>query len=77
LSLVDKTNNSENPVTLKSAEGKEFVFSDATGGELSVAKNTKAYRFRVKADNKLLNAAREAANESDWDAAVDYMRPVV
>ncbi len=77
LSLVDKTNGGENPVTLKSAEGKELVFSDSAGGELSVAKNTKAYRFRVRADNKLLNAAREAANDSDWDAAADYMRPVV
>lgn len=77
LSLVDKTSKSENPVTLKSAEGKELVFSDAAGGELSVAKNTKAYRFRVKADKKLLTAAREAANDSNWDAAADYMRPVV
>lgn len=76
LLLVDKTKNKENAVTLKSADGKEFVFTDSAGGELGVAKNTKAYRFRVKTDAKLLSAAREAANEEDWDAATDYMRSV-
>ena len=77
LFLVDKTNKNESSMTLKSAEGKNFVFSDATGGEMTVAKDSKVYTFRVKADNKVLSAARNAANDGNWDSAVNYMRPIV
>lgn len=77
LFLVDKTNKNESSMTLKSAEGKNFVFSDATGGEMTVAKDSKVYTFRVKADNKVLSAARDAANDGNWDSAVNYMRPIV
>lgn len=61
-------------VTLKNADGADFVFTDANGSELTVPKKTKAYKFRVKADGESLKFARDAANAEDWDVAVDNMR---
>lgn len=74
--LVDVSANKERKITLKSAEGKDFIFIDSAGGELTVAKNSKTFKFAIRAGDNW-NRARSAYNRGDYVGALSYMRPIV
>lgn len=74
--MVDASAGKETPVTLISTSDKDFKFKDASGGELTVPKNSKSFKFAIKTDSNW-GRARNAYASGNWDEAIVYLRPMV
>lgn len=74
--MVDASAGRETPVTLISASEKDFKFKDSSGGELTVPKKSKSFKFAVKTDSNW-GRARNAYAAGNWDEAIVYLRPMV
>ena len=74
--MVDASAGKETPVTLVSATEKEFKFKDSSGGELTVPKKSKSFKFAVKTDSNW-GRARNAFASGNWSEAIVYLRPMV
>ena len=67
----------ENTVTYKETNGKNVVFTDATGADITVEHGSDTFKFILKADRQALGKARAAYNKGDWEAAVAQLREIV
>lgn len=76
-SLAYLVEGKENPVTFKEISGKNVVFIDSTGSDLTVERGSDTFKFVLKADNEALKAAAKAYGAGEWELAAEKLRPEV
>ena len=67
----------ENPATFKELSGKNVVFVDSTGGDLTVAHGSDTFKFGLKFDAAQWRAGRVLAQKGEYADAVAKMRDIV
>ncbi len=76
-SLVYLVEGKENPVTFKELSGKNVIFVDSTGADLTVAHGSDTFKFGLKYDTAQWRAARALAQKGDYENALLKMRDIV
>ena len=70
-------NGKENPATFKEINGKNAVFTDSTGADLTVEHGSDTFKFVLKCDADALRAARGFYAKGEWESAILKMRDIV
>ena len=75
--VVYLVNGKENPATFKEINGKNVVFADSTGADLSVEHGSATFKFALKCDADALRAARNFYARGEWESSILKMRDIV